>query len=106
VRLHAIRTARLAEIINDEPGTVGPGSKARCTTSASTGSEEVAWKMAQDQLPATLNEDGTVDGTRIGEVVNAVVKQCPFLIQQEPEEAPPAGCAPRARCTTTASTTP
>jgi len=68
--------------------------RATRTVAWNHGSEEVAWKMAQDQLPATLNEDGTVDGTRIGEVVNAVVKQYPFLIQQEPEEAPPADAFP------------
>lgn len=69
--------------------------RATRTVAWSENGAEGAWKMAQDQLPATLNEDGTVDGTRIGEVVNAVVKQYPFLIQQEPEEAPPADAFPQ-----------
>jgi hypothetical protein len=52
-----------------------------------------AWKLAQDQLPAVLNDDGTVDATRLGEVINDVLRRYPFLVAQE-EEPPPADAFP------------
>ncbi len=70
----------------------------RATSDAQLRDADAAWKLAEDDLKAVeIKDDGTVDTNRIGEIVTYVITRYPYLVDQEPEPAPPSDGFPNTR---------
>lgn len=76
---------------------------------------DAAWKLAQDDLTTVdVDEDGTVDANRIGEIANALAQRHPYLVEPpddatdgpQPPPAAPSGRPVNGRRTKTGTDAP